>query len=245
MTRALAIACVVLGIASAVLLAAWRHDHAKLAAARAAAEGRAEAERVEKAGVIAAAQASQAEADKQRRALEAESATFKAESERQLAAAKGRIETLLKLRTGVLVASGDVKPPGPPDPTPGPPDTCLLAVGDQGDILARVSTVRYEHGTLSVAGDAEAARIDSDGSRHVLLAGAWSAERSAALEIPRETVTQRARFSVQGGVTNPFKPSGGYGGAGVRVVGPIWVEALGLVDDGRALALAGVRWELR
>lgn len=251
MTRALAILCTVLAVATGALLAAWRHDHNRLAEARAAAEGQAEAERVARSSVIVAAKASRAEAEAQRRALEQESATFRTEAARQLAAAKGRIETLLKLRTGVLVAGGDGRPLGPPESPQGalqPPrtaQTCLLAAGDHGDVLARVSGVRYERGTLSVAGDAEAARIDSDGSRHVILAGPWAAAQSVALEAPREVVTQRARFAVLGGVAQPWRPTGGYGGAAVRIVGPLWVEALGVVDDGHALALAGARWELR
>lgn len=251
MTRALAIACTVLAVTAGALLAAWRHDHNRLAAARAAAEGQAEAERVARSSVIVAAQVSLAEAEAQRRALEQESAAFKAESARQLAAAKGRIETLLKLRTGVLVAGGDGRPLGPPEPPqgalqpPGASPTCLLATGDHGDVLARVSGVRYVHGTLSVAGDVEAARVDPDGSRHTILAGPWSAAQSVAIEVPREVVTQRARFAVLGGVAQPWRPTGGYGGAGLRIAGPFWVEALGVVDDGHALALAGARWEVR
>ncbi len=245
MTRALAIACTVLAVLAAVLLAAWRRDHNHLAAARAAAEGEAEHERVERAGVIAAAKVAQSEADQQRRVLEQESATFRAESERQLAAAKGRIEILLRLRTGTLVAGGDVRPIGPPQCPAGTCPPCLLAPGDHGELLARISQARYQAGTLSVAGDAEAARIDPDGSRHVVLAGSWAANRSTAIELPREVVTQRARFSVAGGVVNPWRPSGGYGGASMRVWGPLWVEALGVVDGGHALALVGARWELR
>lgn len=246
MTRALAILSSVLALVAGGLLLAWRHDRAQLVAARAAAEGAAEAERVEKSGVIAAAKVAQDEMERRVATLNAESTAFREETERQLAAAKGRIEALLKLQTGTLVASGDPKPPGP---AAGPPDRpcppCLLAPGDHGDVLARVSQVRYEHGTLSVAGDVEAARLDPDGSRHVILAGPWSAARSTAIEVPREVVTERARFAVLGGVVNPWSPSGGYGGAGLRVVGPLWVEAMGVVDGSRAAGLVGARWEVK
>lgn len=250
MTRVLAIACAALALAAAGLLLAWRHDHGKLVAARAVAEGRAEAERVTKAGVIAAAEAARGDADRQRHALEEESVTFRAEAARQLAAAKGRIETLLRLQTGVLVAGGVPRPPTSPQDAPGSPapstacPPCLLAPGDHGEVLARISTVRYEHGTLSVAGDAEARRIDPDGP-HPILVGAWSASKSTAIEVPREVVTQRARFTLRGGVVDPWAPAGGYGGAGLRVLGALWVEVAGQVAHGQGQGTAGVAWEIR
>ncbi len=249
-------------LAVVALWAAWRHDHAALAAARAQAEQRAEAAELEKKHVVAAAQVDKAEAEKRLLALVAESEGFRQELARVKAAAPGaKVEVVARLGTGELTAGGAPREPGPTSSSPtrpsgegekedrpeggasgmtpaaGPP--CLLAEGDRGHIVARVAGLRARAGTLAVAGEAECWR-DAPGPPSRVLAGTFEAEASSVAEVREPAPVERARLALRAGPDwSEWRaaPSGAVVGGGVRVLGAWWLEGEGRISAAPAASV--------
>jgi hypothetical protein len=264
----------ILGTGLALLLTAvvlailWRRDRAALALARGEAARAAEEAELDAAGALRAEQLTRSGLEAKEKQLEKESVTLAAEVARLKAAAGSgsRVVYVDRLVTATSKAAGTARPPAPlegaretgsappgapPGAQPSTAPACLLAQGDDGHVVVRRVGVRGEHGTLAVAGEAECWRT-RPAPATVILRSTFDAEASEVSEAAPPPLpapkTLRARWALRGGALWDLPqstPTGGYAGGGLRVLGPLWVEADARIGRAGGALSAGLRWELQ
>ncbi len=129
---------------------------------------------------------------------------------------------------------------------PVPPGQCVLPPGSEVSMRVAIVEMRTDKGNLVVVGDAMAIRTKPLPPLTIAEA-VFEAKTTKVVEVERSEriVRERARWAVRGGALwsrAGQTPTGGYGGVGMRLVGPLWVEA-GLQVDHGAAASVGIRWE--
>lgn len=261
----------ILGTGLALLLTAvvlailWRRDRAALVLARGEAARAAEEAELDAAGALRAEQLTRAGLEAKEQQLEKESATLAAEVARLKSAlgSGSRVVYVDRLVTRTAKAAGSPRPPAPlegtrergtgspPGAQPSTAPACLLAQGDDGHVVVRRVGVRGEHGSLAVAGEAECWRT-RPAPATVILRDTFDKKASEVSEAapppPPAPKTLRARWALRGGALWDLpqsSPTGGYAGGGLRVLGPLWVEADARSGRAGGALSAGLRWELQ
>lgn len=141
-------------------------------------------------------------------------------------------------------ATAPVPSPAGAVPSP-PPDAapCVLAIGDEVETLVGEVNVREEDGTRVAYVGLTLKAFDPD--RDVLTSVVRAPLAPAEVGGPTvEVEARRARWAVRGGVVSPLGDPGFYVGAGLRVLGGLWVEGEGRRYAGATSGAAGLRWEL-
>lgn len=138
--------------------------------------------------------------------------------------------------------SAPVGPPVAPGACEGitsdPP--CVLRVGESYDFaITSILFKKKDSGQYALADVA----LDASNGLHIEA----TVEAPVTLPAPDNPAVgaeiKRSRFAVRGGVVNPWKPSGGYLGGGVRALGPLWLEGDARVTDKDQSIGLGARWE--
>ncbi|HTP24778.1 MAG TPA: hypothetical protein VMK12_03865 [Anaeromyxobacteraceae bacterium] len=220
---------------------------------KAAADRKLEAAELKAGNQIVAAQASQGQLNKQIADLKAQLEAVSHIAPVEKIVYVDRVVTVPVAASGIPRPFAAQKPPatpslpapagGPaiPEPVPAtcpeqPP--CLLAVGDTGEVRCTVSGVQTKAGNVVVVGTGEAWRLTPEPATAILPASPFRAETSTS-SVSAPSVT-RARWALSGGVSEPW---GVWGGADLRLLGPLWIRADVGVEDGKVAVRGGARWE--
>ncbi len=135
----------------------------------AAADRRAEAARLELAGLVVAKEASERDLRSSLEAARQQVVGFAEALSRAQALSKGRPVAVARGSTGP-VAVESAPSPRPQGGAPGGPE-CVLRAGDRAQIEVASAELRTEAGNRVLVAAAEADRLDPDGTRHRLFGG--------------------------------------------------------------------------
>lgn len=200
----------------------------------------AEAAELEAKGQLVAAMSSRAELQAAARRLADENADLAAALEKAQKAAPGaRPVLVIQGSTGPLPVAGAARPSPPSGgtaPAPAAP-SCLLALGDKGEIRSDAVVLRTNAGNLVFVGTAAAWRVEPGPPERLFggqILGKVTAEAPPA-PLPRFALGGRAWWTATGSAPGSVEVNGG-----LRVVSGWWLDAAVRTDGAKA---AGVRRE--
>jgi len=227
---------------------------------KAAADKKLEAAQLKAAGELVAAQTSQHNLEVQAKDLQGQIDALKKVAPVEKIVYVDRVVTVPVAASGIPRPKAAQTPPATPSlpaqaggpanpqtasgsPPAGPvacPETpsCLLALGDTGEVRCTVLGAQTKAGNVVVMGTGEAWRLSPEPATAILPASPFRAETSVA-GMSAPTVL-RARWALAAGVSTPW---GIWGGADLRLLGPLWVRADVGVQGSQAVLRGGARWE--